>query len=257
MKKIYSICFSVALTISPLFVAGENSVATSEATSGVPAEQIEHALETMEYLRGFKDAGFSFTSEVLTVKEQKVIAKHLLEVKVSDQGFAMVETLAPKIEEGRRTLMRKNDLWLFIPSSSNVIRIAPLQRVFGSASIADVLNTSFLNGYTVDFTTQTSAEIVVIQLISNSKSATYAGITLHYNLTTNQPIKTEHFTASGRLLKTIEYKSFVQHQGQLMVEKIAIYDSLREDSSVWIKMSGYERNNHPAALFTKSGLKKA
>jgi len=252
------------LALTALFAATSNANSDADpaqsqvvSTETVSLKEVQRVLETMEFLRGFKDAGFNFTSEVLTLKGKKVVGKHLLDVKVSDQGFAMVEILAPKRQEGRRTLMRKNDLWLYLPTSSNVIRIAPLQRVFGSASIADVLNTSFLKHYGVTATELQSDNTLVVDLGSKDKTSTYKAIKLYYDLANDRPIKTEHFTASGRLLKTIEYKSFQEYAGQRMAEKIVIYDSLRKNSSVWIKMSGYELNDHPAALFTKSGLKKA
>ncbi len=260
MKKLYALILTITATLAPFCYA--NSVATqpvtnSEQSKAVSQAEIQRVLETMEFIRGFKDSGFSFTSEVLTLKDKKVVAKHLLDVKVSNQGFAMVEILAPKRQQGRRTLMRKNDLWLYLPTSSNVIRIAPLQRVFGSASIADVLNTSFLNDYSVTAANRETGNTLVLELTSKVKGSTYAGIKLSYDMITERPIKTEHFTTSGRLLKTIEYKTFQEHQGQRMAEKVVIYDSLRKNSAVWIKMSGYELSEYPAALFTKSGLKKA
>jgi len=234
------------------------SVASTNVINDIKLDdnKLQNVLESMEYLRGFKDTGFSFASEVITVKQDKVVGKHLLDVKISEDGFALVEILEPRNERGRRTLIREKDLWLYLPSSSNVIRIAPLQRVFGSASIADVLNTSFLNGYDVESQRVDDNQILTVSLRSKVRRATYARIDLSYDLEQDRPLESKHFTASGRLLKTIQYKTFKDYDGRAKLEKIAIYDSLRDDAAVWIKMSDYQTSTLPDALFTKSGLKK-
>lgn len=248
----------IATGISLLALSTQlQAAAASLPTDLAPGSTVLAVLENMEYLRGFKGTGFSFDSEVITLENEKVVGKHHLDVKISEQGYALIEVLSPKTEQGRRTLIRDKDLWLYLPGSSNVVRIAPLQRVFGSASIADVLNTSYLNGYTVAASQQTAdGKQLDVSLVSNNAKATFAKIELKYDLEHDRPIETRHFTVSGRLLKTIQYKSFIDHQGKAKLEKIAIYDSLRKNSAVWIRMSDYQISSYPETTFSKSGLRK-
>ncbi|MBZ9613154.1 outer membrane lipoprotein-sorting protein [Rheinheimera maricola] len=245
------------LALSTQLQAAAASLPTDLAHVAAPGSTVLAVLENMEYLRGFKGTDFSFDSEVITLEDEKIVGKHQLDVKISEQGYALIEVLYPKTEQGRRTLIRDKDLWLYLPGSSNVVRIAPLQRVFGSASIADVLNTSYLNGYTVATSQQTAdGKQLDVSLVSNNTKATFAKIELKYDLEHDRPIETRHFTVSGRLLKTIQYKSFIDHQGKAKLEKIAIYDSLRKNSAVWIRMSDYQISSYPETTFSKSGLRK-
>src|SRR5690606_6073143 len=122
-------------------------------------------------------------------------------------------------QQGRRTLLRDRDLWLYLPNSSNIIRIAPLQRVFGAASISDVLNISYLNGYTVESSSRSaSGDLPQLSLKSKDRKATYARIEVDYDLASDRPLETRHFTASGRLLKTLQYKAFREYEGHPKVE---------------------------------------
>jgi outer membrane lipoprotein-sorting protein len=235
-------------------ISSAQKVATGEAAESAIVASV---LGKMEYLRGFKDSGFNFAAEVATVENGKVSDQHVLDVKVSDKGYALVEVMSPKNSRGRRTLLRDRDLWLYLPSSSNVIRIAPLQRVFGSASIADVLNISYLHGYAVQTNRKSkSGTQLELSLKSNDVRATYARIDLDYDLVNDKPVESRHYTASGRLLKTIQYKSFSNYDGNPKVEKIVIYDGIRKSIAIWMKMSAYNKANYSDALFTKSALPK-
>jgi outer membrane lipoprotein-sorting protein len=248
--------FSLLVLASLVVVhPGTSSAQKAGVNGSVENAAVTKVLEKMEYLRGFKGTGFNFSAEVITVEKDKPSEPHLLDVKISEKGYAIVEVLAPKNERGRRTLLRDRDLWLYLPSSSNIIRIAPLQRVFGSASIADVLNVSYLNGYAVS-SKSNSGNLLQLSLKSSDQKATYARIDLDYDLGNDKPIETRHYTASGRLLKTIQYKSFRNYDGNPKIEKIVIYDGIRKTSVVWMKMSDYRKATYPDALFTKSALSK-
>lgn len=243
---------SVAFVVTEPSSAQKQGVGESAESADVSA-----VLGKMEYLRGFKGTGFNFAAEVATVENGKVSDQHVLDVKVSDKGYALVEVMSPKNSRGRRTLLRDRDLWLYLPSSSNVIRIAPLQRVFGSASIADVLNVSYLNGYTVISNRKTkSGAQLELSLKSSDARATYARIDLDYDLANDKPVESRHYTASGRLLKTIQYKTFSNHDGNPKVEKIVIIDGIRKSAAIWMKMSAYNKANYSDTLFTKSALPK-
>ena len=225
------------------------------ASADSSSSEVMRVLGNMEYLRGFRGTGFNFSAEVITVENGKASEQHQLDVKISEKGYALVEVLAPRNQLGRKTLLRDRDLWLYLPSSSNVIRIAPLQRVFGAASIADVLNISYLKGYTVLSSSRAGAgNRLQLNLKANDSAQTYARIELDYDLDTDRPAETRHFTASGRLLKTIQYKEFQQYDGSEKVEKIVILDSLRTSSSVWMRMGKYSRATYSDALFTKAAL---
>lgn len=260
MKRTTGILLAGALSMLALAHAGRAVAgpAPQAATAPAPAAAVPgltRILGNMEYLRGFKGSGFNFTAEVITVENGKSSEQHQLDVKISEKGYALVEVLAPKTQRGRRTLMRDRDLWLYLPSSANVIRIAPLQRVFGSASIADVLNVSYLNGYTVQSSSRSPAgDRLQMSLKSKDEKATYARIDVDYDLKADRPIETRHYTASGRLLKTIQYKAFRNYEGSPKVEKIVIVDGLRKSSAVWMRMSEYRKATYPDALFSKAAL---
>ena len=259
MKPIMQVFIALALSAWQVgaCMAASPVAAPQAATSDLSVQATTRILGEMEYLRGFKGTGFNFSAEVVTVENGAMSEQHQLDVKISDKGYALIEVLGPKNQRGRRTLMRDRDLWLYLPSSANVIRIAPLQRVFGSASIADVLNVSYLNGYTVQ-SSRKSADGKSMQLSLKAKDAgaTYARIDLDYDLASDRPVESRHYTASERLLKTIQYKAFRDYAGTAKVEKIVIIDALRKSSAVWMRMGEYAKASYPDSMFTKTALSR-
>ena len=261
MKLIRKLLISIALIA---LQSNLDFAAVPDATPGAAAapsevsEQVTNKiLGNMEYLRGFRATGFHFTAEVITVESGVNSDQHQLEVKISDKGYALVEVLEPKNQRGRRTLLRDRDLWLYLPSSANIIRIAPLQRVFGAASIADVLNVSYLNDYAVESSHKSAdGKLVQLRLKSKDARATYARIDLDYDLATDRPVESRHYTASERLLKTIQYKAFHDYAGGPKIEKIVIVDGLQTSKAVWMKMSEYEKAAYPDSMFTKTALSR-
>ena len=252
---------SVACALAILAAAtASGAVTTGSATSdpGNAAPDVTQILTTMEYLRGFKGTGFNFTADVISMENGNTSEENQLDVKISGTGDALIEVLTPKDQRGRRTLLQGHDIWLYLPSSSNIIRIAPLQRVFGFASIADVLNVSYLSGYSVESSQMSpdSGHLLQMTLKSKDEQATYSRIELDYDVANNRPVETRHYTASGRLLKTIQYKEFQTYEGRPKITKIAIFDALRKASVVWMKMSEYRKANYPDAMFTKFSLSK-
>jgi outer membrane lipoprotein-sorting protein len=226
--------------------------AVSSPSDGAP--DVTQILTNMEYLRGFRGTGFNFTADVISMENGNTSEENQLDVKISGAGDALIEVLTPKNQRGRRTLLHGRDIWLYLPSSSNIIRIAPLQRIFGFASIADVLNVSYLTGYAVESSHVSESGLLQLTLKSKDEQATYSRIDLDYDVPNNRPVETRHYTASGRLLKTIQYKEFRSYDGSPKVEKIAIFDALRKSSAIWMKMSEYRKASYPEALFTKYAL---
>jgi outer membrane lipoprotein-sorting protein len=255
MNQMLRRCLECTLVIvAASAYAGPVLAATAASNPGPGAPDVTQILTNMEYLRGFRGTGFNFTTDVISMEDGKTTEENQLDVKISEAGDALIEVLSPNTERGRRTLLNGHDIWLYLPGSSNVIRIAPLQRIFGFASIADVLNVSYLTGYAVESSHFAESGLLQLQLKSKDEQATYSRIDLDYDVTNNRPVETRHYTASGRLLKTIQYKDFRSFDGSPKVEKIAIFDALRKSSVIWMKMSEYHKASYPPSLFTKYTL---
>lgn len=229
---------------------------SEQATVSMP--DLNHIIGTLEHLRGFEKTGFSFTSEVVGLEDKKEHGRHQMAVKVSPEGFAVVEIETPETEKGRRTLVREKDMWLFLPSSINVMRIAPLQKVFGDASTADILNTSYSQDYEVgDYKAGDEKDVLMLTFKAKNASSTYGTIEVAFDQAADVPKYSRHFTASGRLLKTVNYHTFATYENEKKIEKISIQDDLKKNYVIWIKLSNYKKGSFPEHIFTKAGFTKS
>ena len=79
-------------------------------------------------------------------------------------------------DKGKLMLMVEDAMWLYMPSTSQPIRVTPLQRLSGNASNGDVAQTSLTANYTAALVGDESLEgepAHVLELTAKRKSATY------------------------------------------------------------------------------------
>jgi len=141
-------------------------------------------------------------------------------------------------EKGTVVLKENNNLYIKMPSSERAIRITPIQRLFGDASIGDVLEISFDDNYKKE-----KEENNKITAIAKNDKSTYQKIIIDYK--GDKAISAELYSFSGKKLKTIFY---------LDKNKFKIISD-RSESIISIK--NYKKMTIKNRLFKKRNIKDA
>lgn len=125
-------------------------------------------------------------------------------VKKGKDKVAML-FLSPASEKGRTTLRLGENMWLYIPSVGKPIRITSMQSVTGGVfNNADIMQIDYSAEYDVD-TLKDTEDGYLLDLKARNKSVAYD--TLKMWATKDEILtKIECYSASGMLIKTLEFK---------------------------------------------------
>ena len=167
---------------------------------------------------------------------------------------SVVEFLAPAGDKGRRLLMLKDAMWIYMPSASRPIRISPLQRLMGEASNGDIARSNFSVDYKALSATAAELDgtrVWVIELLAHDPGTAYSRVRLFVDATTNEPRRADLFAASGKLLKSAHYRTFGELAGRRIVTEIEIEDQLREGHRTVMRYSNLKPRVNPDRMFAR------
>ncbi|MFM8312725.1 MAG: outer membrane lipoprotein-sorting protein, partial [Deltaproteobacteria bacterium] len=86
---------------------------------------------------------FSFFVKVTDKEEGSTSNETVYLVHTKDNDNSLVETKVPERMRGRKLLMKKQDLWLFLPTLKKPTRVGFEQRLTGEVSNGDLARTNF------------------------------------------------------------------------------------------------------------------
>ena len=120
--------------------------------------------------------------------------------------------LAPASEKGRSTLRLGENMWLYIPNVGRPMRITSLQSVTGGVfNNADIMQVDYAAEYSV---ANTSASAVGYLLELKARNKTVAYDKLKMWASKDEVLeKIECYSASGMLIKTLEFKELKDFGG--------------------------------------------
>jgi len=131
--------------------------------------------------------------------------------KLLDSGKekSIVEFLEPK-QRGQKILSTSESLWFYSPRIHKAIKVPTSQRLFGEASLGDIVQLRWLQDYEPRFD-EKKEELVDARdcwrlvLEAKSDKASYRKIVLWVAKKDLLPIKANYFLASGKHIKTAEF----------------------------------------------------
>ena len=114
--------------------------------------------------------------------------------------------LAPASEKGRATLRLGDNMWLYIPSANKPIRITSLQSITGGVfNNADIMQLEYSVEYDAVFAGETESEHI-LDLKAKNRSVAYDKLKMWITKEKKYIRKVEAYSASGLLIKTLEFK---------------------------------------------------
>ncbi len=122
-----------------------------------------------------------------------------------DQDKTAMLFLSPASEKGRSTLRVGENMWLYIPSVGKPVRITSLQSITGGVfNNSDIMQVDYSTEYDV-VGMETSKEGYILDLKAKNKSVAYDKLKM-WASKESIITKIECYSASGMLIKTIEFK---------------------------------------------------
>lgn len=234
----------------------------TEGFSDAEFQRAKNLVNKAEGFRGSDTKNFFYTFEVneLIKKESKslsTIKVNVLNDKKKNTRASLVEILTGS-SKGNLILQKSVNMWFYKPGTSNAIRISPTQRLLGGASFSDVSATNYTFFYDpVGVEEVTIGKITAhkVTLKQTVKGVAYNRLDFYIDKKTNRPIKSEFFTRSGRLIKTMFFRKYknIAGFGAITTEWV-IADGLRPDLVTIISIKIMKNESINKKRFTAEGL---
>ncbi len=183
------------------------------------------------------------------------------EYKVMSRGNenTIVLTESPASERGQALLMRGRDLWIFMPTVSQPVRLSLSQRLTGQVANGDLARANFAGDYSAELagTEQVDGEEAwVLDLTAAGRGVTYAKVRYWVAVADDRPLKAEFYAVSGRLLKTSRYENFRELAGRLRPTRLVLEDALKEGDYSVLEYTTMEVKELPERMFTQQYLRR-
>ncbi len=137
------------------------------------------------------------------VREYRLLSK--------DNTRTLVQTTAPAIDRGQILLMRDKDLWAFLPSVSQPVRLPLSQKLTGQVANGDLARANFVGDYHPKLLRTEEIDgqnMYVLELTAAERGVTYHRVIYWVNASNYHPHKAEFYTLSNRLMKICHYTDF-------------------------------------------------
>lgn len=146
------------------------------------------------------------------------------------------------VEAGQKMLMLQDNFWLQMPKSRRPIRITPMQKLLGDASVGDISSLTWSEDYQGQW--RANESIVdennthytshLIELTAKTKGASYQRIELWLEQDTGFPIKANLYLRSGKLAKQAYFTRGIRNEA-LAVTAMTLLDAIQADKKTVIE----------------------
>lgn len=214
------------------------------------ATSVEEILQRADEVR---NPGDSYWMEVEIVDSQTGSSPHRFHVAIMGNDQTLVETKAPKREEGKNLLMLEENMWAYIPRLKRAVRVSLNQKLTGQAANGDISRMRWSGDYHPEIEEETEDSWLLF-LTAKKKGLTYDKLRVWIRKASFQPYKAEFLSLSGKILKFVEYGNYRTLAGSTRPSEIHIRDALREEHYSVIYIRDMKVKKFPASLFHQRQL---
>lgn len=171
----------------------------------------------------------------------------------------IVQTTEPASERGQILLMKARDLWVFLPTVSQPVRLSLAQRLTGQVANGDLARANFSGDYTPRLLRTEKVDGQdhhILELTAVDRGVTYARVLLWVRASNNAPHKAEFYSLSDKLLKTCVYDEYKTLGGKLRPTRLTMQDALKAGEQSVLEYGAMQIREIPDKVFDKEYLKK-
>ncbi len=203
--------------------------------------------------------GFEATVAIRTTRGGRETDIHTYRVLSKGNENTLVMVTTPETERGQIILMKGRDLWLFLPSVSQPVRLSLAQRLTGQVANGDIARANFSGDYVprvAGLERVDGVEMTVLELAAIDRAVTYPRVRYWVRSRDAWPHRAEFYSLSNRLLKTCAYGEFREAGGRVRPTRLIMQDALRQDEVSVMDYADIRARSLPDKIFTKEYLKK-
>jgi outer membrane lipoprotein-sorting protein len=214
-----------------------------------PAKPFRSVLTLTEYVGGKE-------------RDRDMLAVFSKEDPATRQFRNLVQYVEPARDAGKRVLLDGHSLWFYDPDSKVSVRISAQQRLIGQAAIGDILTVNLAADYSaslvgtesIDDAARQPRQCWHLDLKAASDVATYSRVEYWVEQGSFYPIKGKFYSDSGRLLKILYFRNFVERLGAVRPSEAVIIDAVDTSLATTATFGESTYQDIPEAWFQRDYL---
>jgi outer membrane lipoprotein-sorting protein len=239
--------FSI-LVFSVLNLAFLDSLGFSQTLSG------KEILNRVEKNLNF-DSGY-IEMEILDYKDNKFNRSFVVDVLFDLNSGTLMEFKSPPREKGKKILLIKDSMWMYVPGVSRPVRLSAKDNFMGtSIENKELLDYKMSDDYEFEVISNDTSSYV-LELKANTASVPYPRVILAVDKSTFLPTRMEFYTLSGKLIKYMIFSDVKEIGGKMRPTVYEMRDVLTEGNFTKIVFNKLESRKVPSRIFSLENLTK-
>lgn len=247
-------CAAAAQDLAPAAEGSAQATAAEDADTQ-RARQIVARADEIRFPKG----GFQVDIRVSSTSGGEAQEPRLYRVLSKGNENTIIQTVEPAVERGQNLLMRGRELWIYMPTVSQPVRLSLSQRLTGQVANGDLARANFSGDYTPKLLRDEKIDGQdhhVLELAAAERGVTYPKVVYWVRADNGHPHKAQFYALSGRLLKTCVYEAFRELGGRVRPTRLVMTDALKSADVSVLEYSNLQRRDLPDRMFTKDYMKR-
>jgi hypothetical protein len=186
---------------------------------------------------------------VLTSQPNKT--RHEIEVWRAGSAKTLVRMLDPK-DLGKFLLRLDDVMWFFASTAKKPVKLNASYRLYGGATLDEVLGVRLSNAYTIESTERRSElgdELVVFNLRARHPGQLFQQVRFVVSAATTRPVNATYYLRSGKEATAVEFLEW-STGSVLYAKRLVVKDLLRKGATTEIEIAEVEQRAVDDNLFS-------
>jgi outer membrane lipoprotein-sorting protein len=193
---------------------------------------------------------------ILDYKDEKLYKTLKTKIYYKKDKGTLMEFLEPAREKGKKILLVKDNMWLFVPSVSKPLRLSAKDSFMGTSfSNRDLMDYDLENDYKAKILQETE-KYYKLELTATSKNVAYPKVIMEVEKQHVLPTKEELYTLSGDLIKIIEFSELKNFSGKTRPSIIKVVDMLNQKNYTKVVLENLENKPIKDSMFLPQNFAK-
>jgi Outer membrane lipoprotein-sorting protein len=186
----------------------------------------------------------------LVLKNLPQGASHEVEVWRSGEAKTLIRFLDPR-ERGKYLLRLEGQIWLLSPSAKKPVHLSPSYRLYGGATLDEVLGIRLARAYQVESASRRKdpgGTLVAFELRAKSEGMLFPYVHYVVRVATARPVSATYRLRSGRDATAVEFVQW-NESGLVYARRVVVRDLLRKGVVTEVEVLELQERTIPDGLF--------
>ncbi len=231
------------------------------SVSAISTNDANDILGNVDTSRNF--SGVDFTAVMTMISEDPdtgVEKKKVQQFRRDDSEMFLMLFIEPVSEKGQGYLNIGENLWFYDPQSRKFNHTSMKESFGGTdAKNSDFGASSMGDDYTVTKVEEGKLgryEVYIMDLEGTNSEVTYPSVKIWITKKNSLVLKSEDYSATGRLMRTSLFPSYAKIADKFLATKMIFNDELIEGKKTQITLTDISTKNLPDSIFTKAYVER-